>query len=237
MMKKISILQILKQSSKVFFETFFGFLVLRKFNKYVVILGAHSENIPVFTKSSIDFYEDAKAIGAGLSSRDFTVLTGGGPGIMKNANEGAFESEKKTGTGHSVSITIPIPSEQNKNKFFEDTFEVDSFRTRKYLLRVYSEIFVFMPGGFGTLDELFMLLTITNTGKISKPIIILYGKNFWMPLVDFIKNQLEEKYNVVGKNVLNLFVVLNDPDEVFYHIEKNFNKDSFNKNITKNINA
>ena len=235
-MKKVSILQILKQSTKVFFETFFGFLVLRKFSNYIVIFGAHSEIIPVSAKSSIDFYEDSKTIGAGLASRDFTILTGGGPGIMNSASKGALESAKK-GKGHSVSVTIPISSEQRKSEFFEDTFEVCSFRTRKYLLRVYSEVFIFMPGGFGTLDELFMLLTVTNTGRISKPIIILYGEEFWMPLVDFIKNQLEKKYHTIDKNALTSFVVLNSPDEVFYHIEKNFDKDSFNKNITKNINA
>ncbi len=235
-MKKVSIFQILKESTSVFFETFFGFMVLRKFSKYAVILGAHTQTLATPENSSIDFYEDSKAIGAGLASRDFTVLTGGGPGIMKNANEGAFMSSKK-GHGHSVSITIPIASEQQKNKYFEDTFNVDSFRSRKYLLRVYSEVFIFMPGGFGTLDELFMLLTITATGKIEKPIIILYGKKFWAPLIDFMKNQLLEKHGAIEKSSLNLFVVLNDPDEVIYYIEKNYNENSFDKNITKSINA
>ena len=94
-----------------------------------------------------------------------------------------------------------------------------------------------MPGGFGTLDELFMLLTITATNKIEKPIIILYGKKFWAPLIDFMKNQLLEKHGAIEKSSLNLFVVLNDPDEVIYYIEKNYNEDSFDKNITKSINA
>ena len=131
------------------------------------------------------YYRLAREIGHGLAEAGFTVMTGGGPGVMEAANRGAQE-----GGGHSVGCNIRLPCEQEANPYLDRVLTFDYFFVRKVMLVKYSSGFVFMPGGFGTLDELFEALTLIQTGKLQAFPCIGVGKAFWQPLVDFVLERL-----------------------------------------------
>jgi uncharacterized protein (TIGR00730 family) len=131
------------------------------------------------------YYQLAREIGQGLAEAGFTVMTGGGGGVMEAANRGA-----KEGGGHSVGCNIRLPCEQEANPYLDRVLTFDYFFVRKVMLVKYSSGFVFMPGGFGTLDELFETLTLIQTGKLQAFPCIGVGKSFWQPLVDFVLERL-----------------------------------------------
>jgi hypothetical protein len=131
------------------------------------------------------YYQLAREIGQGLAEAGFTVMTGGGGGVMEAANRGA-----KEGGGHSVGCNIRLPCEQEANPYLDRVLTFDYFFVRKVMLVKYSSGFVFMPGGFGTLDELFETLTLIQTGKLQAFPCIGVGKAFWQPLVDFVLERL-----------------------------------------------
>jgi uncharacterized protein (TIGR00730 family) len=131
------------------------------------------------------YYQLAREIGQGLAEAGFTVMTGGRGGVMEAANRGA-----KEGGGHSVGCNIRLPCEQEANPYLDRVLTFDYFFVRKVMLVKYSSGFVFMPGGFGTLDELFETLTLIQTGKLQAFPCIGVGKAFWQPLVDFVLERL-----------------------------------------------
>lgn len=131
------------------------------------------------------YYRLAREIGQGLAEAGFTVMTGGGPGVMEAANRGAQE-----GGGQSVGCNIRLPCEQKPNPYLDRMLTFDYFFVRKVMLVKYSTGFVFMPGGFGTLDELFETLTLIQTGKLQAFPCVGVGKAFWQPLVDFVLERL-----------------------------------------------
>jgi len=128
------------------------------------------------------YYEMAKNMGAKVASAGFTVITGGGPGIMQAANEGA-----KSAGGKSVGINIELPFEQQPNPYLDHTVDIRYFFVRKVLLTKYSFGFVVFPGGFGTLDELFEALTLIQTQKMPHFPVVLMGKDYWKGQLDQIK--------------------------------------------------
>ncbi|MFZ8912911.1 MAG: TIGR00730 family Rossman fold protein, partial [Burkholderiaceae bacterium] len=132
------------------------------------------------------YYEMAKAMGAKVASAGFTVITGGGPGIMQAANEGA-----KSVGGKSVGINIELPFEQSPNPYLDHTVDIRYFFVRKVLLTKYSFGFVVFPGGFGTLDELFEALTLIQTQKMPHFPVVLMGKDYWKGQLDQIKQMHE----------------------------------------------
>jgi uncharacterized protein (TIGR00730 family) len=131
------------------------------------------------------YYRLAREIGHGLAEAGFTVMTGGGPGVMEAANRGAQE-----GGGLSVGCNIRLPCEQKPNPYLDRTLTFDYFFVRKVMLLKYSTGFVFMPGGFGTMDELFETLTLIQTGKLQAFPCVGVGRAFWQPLVDFVLERL-----------------------------------------------
>lgn len=133
------------------------------------------------------YYLMAREVGAELSRRGFAVMTGGGPGVMEAANRGA----KDVG-GCSVGCNIVLPKEQKPNPFLDTWVEFRYFMVRKYMLAKYSYAFVAMPGGFGTLDELFGILTLIQTKKIHHFPIVMMGTEYWAPLKEFIEKRLVE---------------------------------------------
>lgn len=145
--------------------------------------------VTVFGSARFDehhrYYRLAREIGRGLAAAGFTVMTGGGPGVMEAANRGARE-----GGGHSVGCNIRLPREQKPNAYLDRTLTFDYFFVRKVMLVKYSSGFVFMPGGFGTMDELFETLTLIQTGKLQAFPCVGVGKAFWQPLVDFVLERL-----------------------------------------------
>ena len=131
------------------------------------------------------YYQVARAIGDGLARAGFTVMTGGGPGLMEAANRGAREAG-----GRSIGCNIALPVEQRPNRYLDRWITFDHFFVRKVMLVKYSYAFIALPGGFGTLDEVFEVATLVQTGKIQDFPLVLVGSDFWRPLLEFIATRL-----------------------------------------------
>lgn len=154
------------------------------------------------------YYGLAREISARISRMGFTIMTGGGPGIMEAANRGARDAK-----GPSLGCNIMLPMEQKPNPYVDQFIEFRYFFVRKVMLVKYSYAFVIMPGGFGTLDELFETITLIQTGKIQDFPVILVGTSYWAPLLEYMKGVMLEN-RTISPNDLNLFHVTDDPDEV-----------------------
>ena len=133
-------------------------------------------------------YATAREFGKRIADMGFTVMTGGGPGIMEAANRGAFEQG-----GKSVGCNIRLPMEQQPNKYMQKWITFDYFFIRKAMLLKYSYAFIVMPGGFGTLDELFNTLTLIQTKSITQFPVVLFGKEYYQPLIEMIQKMQEEE--------------------------------------------
>lgn len=167
-------------------------------------------------------YELARKIASRLTDEGFGIITGGGPGIMEAANRGAFENN-----GISVGLNINLPFEQFHNKFIDQDKNLKHrfFFVRKVMFVKYSQAFIAMPGGFGTMDELFEVLTLNQTKKINRIPIILVGSDFWTPLKEWIKKFMCEKYSFVSEIDLDLMPIVDDPEEVVQIINKFYGGD------------
>lgn len=163
------------------------------------------------TKPGSYYYELAVEIAKKTTELGFGVITGGGPGIMEAANKGAFENKST-----SVGLNIQLPFEQHFNPYIEDNKNINFnyFFVRKVMFVKYAQAFVVLPGGFGTLDELFEALTLIQTLKIDRFPVILVGAEFWKGLVEWIKGTLLEKENNISPGDLDLFYVADSADEV-----------------------
>ena len=159
-------------------------------------------------------YESAREVGAALSRIGFTVMTGGGPGVMEAANRGAKESG-----GHSVGCNIELPHEQAPNPYLDISIDFSYFFVRKVMLVKYSYAFVVMPGGFGTVDELFEALTLIQTGKVSNFPVVLMGTEFWGPLLQQLDEMADE--GLISPGDLDLLLTTDDVDEAIHHITEN----------------
>ena len=166
---------------KIMGEFVNGYEKLSKIGPCVSIFGSAR------TKPGTRWYELAREMGAACAELGFTTLTGGGPGIMQAGNQGAFEAG-----GRSLGVNIILPFEQSVNPYVHKSVDMRYFFTRKTMLVKYSYAFVVMPGGAGTLDEMFETMTLIQTGKLKNFPIILMGKDFWQPLMDFVYKMAEE---------------------------------------------
>ncbi len=154
------------------------------------------------------YYLLAEEIAGGLAKSGYGVITGGGPGIMEAANKGAYEAG-----GISVGLNIDLPHEQDPNPYANFSLDFKYFFVRKVMLMKYSSGFVCMPGGFGSMDELFESLTLIQTERIKPFPIVLVGSEFWAGLVDWIKDRLVGSGNISADDI-SLFKVLDEADEV-----------------------
>lgn len=139
------------------------------------------------TRPGTRYYEMAREMGEACAELGFTVITGGGPGIMQAGNQGAYQAG-----GRSIGVNIELPFEQHANPYVHRSVDMRYFFTRKTMLVKYSYAFVVMPGGAGTLDEMFETMTLIQTGKLRNFPIILMGRDFWQPLMDFVYKMAEE---------------------------------------------
>lgn len=174
------------------------------------------------TKPNDKYYLLAEEIAQKIVEHGYGVITGGGPGIMEAGNKGAH-----IGGGTSVGLNIELPFEQHDNPYIDSdkSLDFDYFFVRKVMFVKYSQGFVVMPGGFGTLDELFEAITLIQTKKIERFPIILVGKEFWEGLLDWIKKTLLDKFNNISEKDMDLIHVVDTAEEVL-HILDNFYKES-----------
>lgn len=161
------------------------------------------------------YYKDASELAARLAKMGFSIITGGGPGIMEGANVGAHQAG-----GRSVGLNIQLPTEQKLNPYVTENASFDFFFSRKVMLAYASEAYIYFPGGYGTLDEFFEMLTLIQTDKIERIPILLYGKEFWSPLVEWMNTALLKQYKTISKEDLNIFHVVDSVDEAATYIEK-----------------
>lgn len=169
------------------------------------------------------YYKAAEEIAAKLAKKGFAIISGGGPGIMEASNVGAF----KVG-GKSVGLNIELPFEQKLNPYTTDSLTFKYFFSRKVMLTFASEVYVYFPGGYGTLDEFFEIVTLIQTKKIEPVPIVLYGADFWNPLLRWFEKDLVKKYKTISKEDLDLFVVVDSVDDAMKYILKNVDTKSAN---------
>jgi uncharacterized protein (TIGR00730 family) len=196
------------RATRIFFELLKGFRALHFVGPCVTVFGSarFDEHHP--------HYLQARKVGAALSEAGFTVLTGGGPGIMEAANRGA----KDVG-GYSVGCNIELPHEQQPNPYLDKFVEFRYFFVRKVMLVKYSYAFIILPGGFGTLDEMFEALTLIQTGKIREFPVVLMGVDYWQPMIDFIRSRMVEG-KTISPGDLDLLYLTDDVGQAMAHLEQ-----------------
>ena len=181
-----------------------GFQITSKTEREVTVFGSAR-----FAPTS-HWYKESEKLGRMLGEGGFTVLTGGGPGIMEAANKGAFEVGAS-----SVGLNIELPHEQRLNPYTTLSHGFHYFFTRKVILVASAQAYVFFPGGFGTLDEMFELFTLVQTGKSSKMPIVLVGKDHWTPLVTWLESTVYGTVDAIDAADLKIFTVVDSAEEAF----------------------
>jgi len=198
-----------ERMTKIIEEFARGFHFLRNYELTATIFGSARSGL----KSEL--YKEAYALGYGLAKEGFAVITGGGPGIMEAANQGAYEAG-----GQSAGLNIQISDEQRTNKYVQESEAFYYFFIRKVMLAFASEVYVFFPGGFGTLDEFFEMVVLIQTKKIKPIPIILVGKEYWQPLLTWIESELYEKRETIGKSDMKIYHLADDADDALALIRK-----------------
>ncbi len=188
------------------------FQIMAEFVEGFEQLATISPSVSIFgsarTKPNHPYYKLTEEVAFKLSESGFSVVSGGGPGIMEAANKGAYRGKSK-----SIGLNIILPREQKSNEYQDTSLDFRHFFSRKVMFVKYASAYVVMPGGFGTLDELAEILTLMQTGKCRRFPIILMGKDFWEPLIDWFKNTLVEE-GTISSDDLNLFKIIDDADKV-----------------------
>lgn len=196
---------------KVMSEMVEGYEKLNRIGPCVSIFGSAR------TKPDHPYYQMADDIGYRLSKKGYGVITGGGPGIMEAGNKGAMRGE-----GVSVGLNIELPFEQSSNPYIDNdkNIDFDYFFVRKVMFVKYSQGFIVMPGGFGTLDELFESLTLIQTHKIGRFPIVLVGIDFWKGLIDWVKEVLLAKEANISPNDMDLIKIVDNAEDAVAEIDK-----------------
>ncbi len=209
------------QIFKVISEFVEGFEKLGKIGPCVSIFGSAR------TQPSSKYYKLAEEIAYLLTKKGFGIITGGGPGIMEAANKGAHFSG-----GKSVGLNINLPFEQFSNPFIDSDklIDFDHFFVRKVMFMKYSQGYIVLPGGFGTLDELFEAITLIQTQKLVNFPIILMVKDYWEDLIKWIKNKMLPESNISPED-LDIFVMLDTAEEAVAHIDEFYKKYSLKPNF------
>jgi len=187
---------------KIMAEFIDGFHFLADLKKTVTVFG--STVLPETNKH----YQAARKFGQLISRYGYTMITGGGPGIMEAANRGAFESGAE-----SVGINIDLPEGQRMNEYVTKPIGFSYFFTRKVMMSFSSDAYIFFPGGFGTLDEFFEMITLIQTNKLGRKVpVIVVGRDYWDPLLKWMKDEVYGHYGAVKKTDLDIINVAATPE-------------------------
>ena len=190
---------------RIMSELIEGWQFLADFNKTVTFFGSAR------FKEGDKWYEEARKLGTMLAKEGLAVVTGGGPGIMEAGNQGAVE-----GNGESVGLNIKLPVEQRINPFVRKSTAFHYFFVRKLMLAYAARAYVFFPGGLGTLDEAFEILTLIQTKKISDKIpVVLVGKEFWSPIHSWLHEEMLGKLKTIDEADLSLYTIVDSAEEAF----------------------
>ena len=210
------------QIFKIMSEFVEGFETMSKIGPCVSVFGSAR------TQSDNKYYQQAEEIGYLLTQSGYGVITGGGPGIMEAANKGA-----KRGEGKSVGLNIELPFEQSYNEYIDKdkVLNFDYFFVRKVMFVKYAQGFIVLPGGVGTLDELFEAITLIQTQKIGKFPIVLVGKTYWEGLLDWIKETMLAIEGNISPEDLDLFNVVDTPEQAVEIIEEFYTKYTLKPNF------
>jgi uncharacterized protein (TIGR00730 family) len=162
-----------------------------------------------------EHYQMAERTGAALARARFSVVTGGGPGIMEAANKGAFDAG-----GTSVGLNISLPMEQEANPYVTHMMDYHYFFCRKVMFVKYSLAFICFPGGFGTMDEFFESMTLMQTEKADRFPVVLMGSRFWSGLLDWMRKVMLDEYANISPGDMEMFTITDDPDEAVEYIQR-----------------
>ena len=194
-----------------------GFQFIFDFKKTVTFFGSAR------LKPSDKWYQEAEKLGGLLAKSGFTVITGGGPGIMEAGNKGASENG-----GESVGINIMLSKEQRINPYITKSEAFHYFFTRKVMLSYSAWAYVFFPGGFGTLDEFFEIVTLVQTKKICENIpVVIVGKEFWNGILDWMDETVLKKFDAIDKEDMKLFTLVDNAEEAFEIIKDSKERQEF----------
>ena len=161
-----------------------------------------------------EIYEKTFIIAKKLAQNGYNIITGGGPGVMEAGNKGA-----KEGGAKSIGLNIKLPMEEKPNPYLDIRLDFKYFFVRKVMFLKYASAYIGMPGGFGTLDEIFEALTLIQTKRMKPFPLILVGSDYWNPLIDWMKENLL-KNGYISEEDLDLFSIMDDPDEIVKFIKK-----------------
>ena len=203
----------LGRAIRIFRELIYGFRALHFVGPCITVFG--SARFPAEHR----YYALTRELGARIADAGFTVMTGGGPGLMEAANRGAKEAD-----GVSIGCNIVLPQEQKPNPYLDKWVEFHYFFVRKLMLVKYSYGFVAAPGGFGTLDELFEVATLIQTGKIKNFPVVLLGVEYWSPLIEFIRGSLLMNAAINPQDLEHLLLT-DSPAEAVDFIQKSATQD------------
>lgn len=194
---------------KIMSEFVEGFDVIRRYSVAATFFGS--------TRTTPDdpIFQQASELAGRLSKRGFAIITGGSSGIMQASNKGAYDAG-----GASVGLNIRLPDAQGYNQYLTDKFSFDHFFVRKVMLTYASEVYVYFPGGFGTLDEFFEIITLVQTKKIRNVPVILYGKSYWEPMLHLFEDSLY-KGGYIDKADMTLYTLVDSVDEAYDYIIAN----------------
>ena len=210
------------QIFKIMAEFVDGFETLNKIGPCISVFGSAR------TKPGTRYYELAVQTAKRLSEDGFGIITGGGPGIMEAANKGA-----QLAGGKSVGLNIELPFEQKSNPYIDSdkSMYFDYFFVRKVMFTKYAQAFVMFPGGFGTMDEMFEVITLIQTHKVIRSPMVMVGKEYWTGLLDWIKTSMLEAENNIKPEDLDLLVLLDTPEEVASYMVSYYAKNPLKPNF------
>lgn len=189
-------------------------LIKEEFEKGFEFLKAYDKTVSIFGSARTTFdhelYRDATSLAFRLAKDGFTIITGGGPGIMEAANKGAFEAG-----GRSVGLNIELPSGQKQNQYVKESVSFHHFFVRKVMLAFAADAYVFFPGGFGTLDEFFELVMLIQTQKTAPVPVILVGVEYWSPLLSWIDSMLRDHYRAIEEKDTRIYALTSHANEAY----------------------